>query len=400
MYQLIVLGLGIVLAAFSGKALASERSDKGGANNGVIQLAQLQLNFGVPDGLVFRTLRQHGFTDIEIFSRKLTKVRATACKNGRKFKVEISVDGQIRSQTPVGDCRKRIDEASARIILQKRGYRKILLERTDGGFLGTACTARNRFRIIVDDFGGFRQLGAVGRCDQRAPKPVVRDRLLALGYTRINFIDRALPAYVVHACLDAMKVELRLTNDGNIHNVQRIGQCEPPIDPARIADVLGSAGLTRVVVTDDQLPRYQAQACRGTVRVEVALDRYGTIHGERAIGQCPGRLTRDQLAMRLRSEGYRNIKFVDGVTQAHLVEVCDDKQRYQISFTLYGDTQYERVLGPCRSPRIRKIISDMEERGMSRVNIFAEGCRKGKRIRLELDRYGSTLNARRIGNCR
>jgi len=373
-----------------------------GGGNQPVRMAQLQLSFGVPDEVVYRALTRQGFTEIEIFSRKLTKARAKACKNGKRYKVEVSPSGRIRSQTPFGgDCRSRIDAARAHAILGKRGYRNITLDVTpQDAFTGTACAKGKRYQIAMDPYGKVAKPIPLGRCNQLFPPKEIAAMLRAQGYNRISFVNERPPSYVARACFELTRLELFLTGNGKIWRQQPIGRCDPPINPRRIADVLQRQGFTRVAVIDDVLPRYVARACRSNRRIEVALNRFGEIRGERDIGACAAPLTRDQLTAKLRDEGFRRIRFIEGTVDSFLVEACHSGKRLQINFSLYGETQHERELGPCKTPRIDAIVSDIENKGLSKVRIFAEGCRRGNRVRLELDRFGTPVGAKRIGQCR
>ncbi len=392
----------VAVALFAGSACADQPGVTRTTDETPLHLAQLQIDFGVPDELVYRTLTRLGFTEIEVFSRKMTKSRATACKNGERFKVELSPSGRIRSQVPFGgNCRRLIDAATAHAILGRKGYRNIALEMTpQGGFAGTACADRKRYRVSVGPFGKVDQLAPLGRCNQLFPPGEVAAMLRAQGYNRISFVNERPPAYVARACRRLARVELYLTGNGKIWREQPIGRCDPPIDPRRIAGLLSYKGFTRVAVIDDVLPRYVARACRGNRRIEVVLNRFGEIRNQHEIGPCAAPLTRGQLAEKLRSEGFKRIRFIEGTVNAFQVEACHEGKRLRISFTLYGETEFERELGPCKSPRIDAVVSEIEGRGFSRVKIFAEGCRRGNRVQLELDRFGSTVNATRIGRCR
>ncbi|MGI9384646.1 MAG: hypothetical protein ACR2PO_15955, partial [Methyloligellaceae bacterium] len=196
------------------------------------------------------------------------------------------------------------------------------------------------------------------------------------------------------------RVQLVIVGSGRILREERIGNCAPPIDPRRIAEVVARQGFTRVRVTDDVLPRYGAEGCRKGVRVKIALNRFGEIRGQREIGRCPSALTREQLAEKLRAEGFKRIRFVEGAGDGHVVEACQGEQRLRINFSPYGETEFDRVLGPCKSPRIGKLLDDFKERGATNATLYIEGCRKGRRIQVEYDRFGTALNARRVGRCK
>ena len=309
-----------------------------GTNSQPMRLAQLQFSFGVPDEIVYRSLTRQGFTEIEIFSRKLTKARAKACKNGKIYKVEVAPDGRIRSQTPFGgECRQQVSADKARAILKKRGFRNITLEQTPrGAYQGTACLKSKRYQVAVNLYGKVAKPNQIGRCNQLLPPKEIATMLRAQGYNRINFVNKRPPNYVAEACFERTRVELVLTGNGKIWRDRPIGRCDPAINPRRIADVLRDKGFTRVAVLDDQLPHYVARGCRKNRRIEVVLNRFGDIRDQREIGQCAGRMNRDQLAKKLREDGFRRIRFIDGTVDSFLVEACYEGKRFQINVSQYG----------------------------------------------------------------
>lgn len=367
------------------------------------KLAQLEfrLNFGVPDAVVLRSLHREGYHDITITKRNLTKARANACKNGLLYDVEIASSGRIRRANEIGKCQRRIDHAEADGILNKRGYREIVLEALpDGSYAGTACLGSKRFRMAINPFGNIQQMEVVGYCQNVFSPDEIAERLRAQGYNRIRFSSDRPPVYSAVACRRLTKVELLLSPRGNIRQEQQIGRCDPPINPARIIDILEAHGFNRVRITDDVLPHYAAEACRNNSRVLIGLNRFGEIRNEQQVGQCLPPLNRKQLLRKLEHEGFKGIRFIDGISNGYLVEACQGNTRFRINFSRYGETEFEREIGPCRSPRIGKIIRDMESNGLSGVKIYAEGCRRGQRVKIELDRFGRTVNARRVGRCR
>ena len=394
------LGIGFGAATPLQAGPATLDGPAAGAAAGEVRLAQLRLEFGVSDATVLRSLRRDGYTEIEIFYRGMTKARVRACKNGVRYQMEVSPNGRIKAAGKIGNCRVRITLGEARDILRKRGYREINLEQTpDGAYRGAACRGRDRLRMSVGAFGEVRELQPLGQCRRLLTRPEVAARLRSRGYNRIDFADRPPPPFVAKACRKLDRVRLVIVGNGRIQREERIGDCAPPIDPRRIAQVLERKGFTRVRVTDDVLPRYGAEACRKGVRFEITLNRFGDIRDRREVGRCPTALTRQQLAEKLRAEGFKRIRFVESTASGHVVEACQGEQRLRIEFSPYGETLFDRVLGPCKSPRIGKLIDDFKERGVSGVTLYLEGCRNGRRVQVEFDRFGTALNARRLGRC-
>lgn len=367
-----------------------------------IELAQLQLNLGGgSDANILRTLGRAGYTEIEIFYRGLTKSRVRACRGADRLQMEVAPNGRVKSSAKIGECRSRINMARARDILRNKGYREILLEDTGrGGYRGTACLKNRRMDMAVGYFGKVREIGQLGRCRQILSRKEVAQRLRSNGYDRIKVAkDSPPPPFFVEACKGQNRVDLVVVGNGRVQRERRIGRCEPPIKPNQIAGVLQKQGFTRVRVTDDVLPRYGAQACRGDDRIELVLNRFGEVRDERKIGQCPRPLTRDQLVRQLTDEGFRRISVKDDPGRGFVVEACLAEERVRINISPYGETSSEKVLGPCKSPRIGKVLRDFKQQGLNRAKIFVEGCRRGQRVKIELDSFGDKVRSRRIGRC-
>ncbi|MGI9385589.1 MAG: hypothetical protein ACR2PO_20750, partial [Methyloligellaceae bacterium] len=218
--------------------------------SGSFRVAQLQLEFGVSDANVMRALRRDGYSEIEIYYRGMTKARVRACRNGTRYQMEVAPSGRVKSAGKIGVCRVRITLAEARNILQKKGYGEIHLEQTpDGAYRGAACRGRTRLQVGVGPFGGVRELQQLGQCRHLLTRPEVATRLRRQGYDRIAFSDKPPPPFVAKACRKLERVQLVIVGSGRILREERIGNCAPPIDPRRIAEVVARQGFTRVRVT-------------------------------------------------------------------------------------------------------------------------------------------------------
>lgn len=368
-----------------------------------IRLAQIQLNFGGgSDAAILRSLRRNGYSEIEIYYRGLTKSRVRACRVGERFQMEVTPNGRVKNSSKIGECRSRITLDQARDKLRNKGYRKIFLEGNGhGGFRGTACMRNRRMDMIVGPFGKIREVGQLGRCQQILTRKEVAQRLRAKGYNRIKIAkDTPPPPFFAEACKNLNRVDLTIVGNGRIMRERRVGRCEPPINPNQIAAVLERQGFSRVRVTDDVLPGYGATACRGNDRFELVLNRFGVIRDQRRIGECPKPLTREQVVKLLREEGFTRIAIQQDSRRGFIVEGCLSKERLRIALSPFGKTLSEKVVGRCQSPRIGKILRDYEKRGFSRTRVFIEGCRKGRRIRIELNDFGDQVARRQIGRCR
>ncbi len=360
----------------------------------------LQIQLGVSDGMILSVLSRNGYSDIRITKKKLTKANAEACKNGTRFKVEISFDGRIRKAKRIGDCRPVINADIARNILRNKGFRKIQLSPDGAGFIAAACRKNRRFRVRLDQFGDIAGKKVLGRCGGSLTQYDIAAILRTQGYSRIQAKRVPRGNFSVQACRGDNRFEMLVGDDGAVLRERRIGRCDPPIHPATIPAVLARYGFTRIDVIDRKLPRYVAHACRGTQRLEISMNRFGEIADEKSIGRCDPPLSAAALEDRLRGIGYDTVRIVRDDASGFVAEVCEEGARFQLQLTRHGETLSEKRVGDCSSRRVRKILKQLEKQGVRDARLYVDGCRKNKRVRIMLDQYGSVVRRSVIGPCR
>ncbi|GBE42575.1 hypothetical protein BMS3Bbin10_00637 [bacterium BMS3Bbin10] len=366
----------------------------------VVRVQEFQIQLGLSDGLIFSALSRRGYSDIRITKRKLTKARAEACRNGKKYKIQIGFDGGIRKVVEIGSCRPAINAETARRILRQKGFRKIQLGPDGAGFIAAACRNNRRFRVSLDQFGDIRGEKLLGRCGNILTKYDVAALLRAQGYSRVRAERGRRGRFSVQACRRDEAVVLEVGNDGAILGERRVGRCDPPIHPATIPALLARYGFTRIEIIDRRLPRYIAQACRDTQRLEISMNRFGEIVGERSIGRCEPPLSAAGLKVILRDAGYDGVRIIKDRPGGFTAEVCEEGARFRLELTRYGETLSEQRLGDCPSRRVRKILKQFERQGVTGATMYVEGCRKKKRVRIELDQHGTPVRRNVIGRCR
>jgi len=369
-------------------------------NESLVLQAQFRIEFGVSDGVILGSLSRQGYSDIRITKQKLTKARAEACKNGIRYDVEVAFDGRIRRANEIGKCRANINHEAAREILRKKGFRQIQLRPDGAGFVAAACRGKRRFRVFLDQFGDIRREKVLGRCGGILTEYDIAALLRAQGFSRVRTKRERQGNFSVKACRYDDQVALLVGRDGVILRERRIGKCDPPIHPATIPALLARYGFTRIDIIDRQLPRYVAHACRDAQRFEVSMNRFGEIIDERQIGRCELPLSAADLVVKLRDAGYGQIRIVEDKASGFVAEVCVGGSLLRLELTKYGETISERRLGDCPSRRVRKILRQFEKNGMTGATIFVEGCRKGKKLRIELDKFGAIVRRNVIGRCR
>ncbi len=366
-----------------------------------LQLAQFKLILGTSDKRIRRTMRDNGYTEVEIKHRGLTKALADGCKNGARFRVEIRPSGRIRSADKIGDCRPPISIGDARERIRDRGYRRIEIEeRGDVPFVATGCRRGSRYAINVNRYGDVDVGKKLGSCGRRLSQDDMRVRLRKEGYDRIEFlVDRSGRRTLAEACRKGGRFELVLNRRGRIVDEKRIGRCASPIRPRDLVAHLEGLGYDRVDVTDRQLPRYQADACRGTTRFELVVGRYGKVRRETRVGRCPPPIDERGLRRLMTRNGFSKIQLVSTNTNEYSTIACQKNNRMSVRFSRYGEVIDQKRLGSCVSPRIEQIIDKLSANGVTKSTIHIEGCRGRNRVRFTYNEYGEQLDRERIGRC-
>jgi len=371
------------------------------ANERIVVPAQFSIQFGASDSKIRRNLRRAGYTEIQITGRQLARATAEACKAGVRYRIQIRSSGAIRRANEIGRCQQIITIEQAERILEQDGYKRInITENGNIPYIAIACREGERIRIRMNKFGEITGRRTLGEC-QRALRPDdIRAKLREDGYDRIRFTDRQLPRYIAEACRNGRHLELTINRRGVIRNRKRIGRCDPPIRARDIAELLGERGLDRIEVIKDRPPRYVVEACREQKRVEVTLGKYGKILREYRIGSCRPPLTRADLLVEMRKSGYRKVKFNTIPGSDYETEACRERKRVLTRWTNYGEAINERERGRCVSPRLEDITGRFSDRGLKKVRLYVEGCRRGRKIRILIDEFtGDRLGRERVGRC-
>ena len=371
--------------------------------------AQLKLPFGMSSKKVRSLLGRDGYKDIVITYIGIIDAKADACRNGVRYRIKVRANGSYAYRNEIGKCKTAIQAADVRGLIRQEGFRRIDIQ-DDGKipYLATACRQGDRFDLEVSEYGDVTVKGRVGRCRVKSISPQdLRAALRKDGYNRIKFVANNRRNYIIEACRNGRRLRLNVSNNrrGNINDRQRIGRCAPQIRARDITKLLRQAGLNRIDVIDDRLPRYRAEACNGTNRIRIALNRWGERVDERKIGQCRPPATVASLTEDLRNNArrFKGISVREGRRYPFIATVCDNGQRHELYFSRYGRIEGKKDIGRCDSPRVSAILERLRDRGFRSddFNVYVEGCRRsGRRVRIQFDEYGNEVGRKRIGRCR
>ena len=350
---------------------------------------------------LINALRQQGYSQIKITKQTFSKVNFEACQDGIRYQVKMTSVGRVRSKTKIGECRRPgLSVEQVRRRLREEGYNRIKFTDSElPRYVAEACRRDRRVELVLSRRGEIRDSRRIGRC---APPIDPRDIARVLrdrGYSQIKVTDNQLPRYAAEACRKGQRYEVRMNRFGEIRDERRIGACRRPINPDQIARILRDKGFNRIKIVDDQLPRYLAEACRANDRMEVTLNRFGDIVDQLRLSACRPALNAKQFLEVLRDRGYRRIRYRGQDGTDYLVRACYQNKRYRARFSQYGEVLTRRNAGPCVSSTLDALANRMRKRGMERVSFFVEGCRDGWRYRTRVDAFGDPIERERLGRC-
>ncbi len=366
------------------------------------RMAQLKLSIGLSKDDASQLLFQNGYSEIQVTRETFKNVHAEACLRGLRYRVKVRrLSGKVIRGDQIGRCRPTVDAQQVAAILRRQGLDKISVAPiSQGRFIAKACDFDLRVRLDVDPFGEVLQRTVTGRC-QRGPNIAeIRQQLRQDGFTEIRIVNKNQRRLVAEACFEGDKYRLRLSADGRIQRRTVIGACARPIGPRNIAERLRDLGYRQIKVIDNQLPVYQAEACRQNSLIRVRMNRFGEVISTTRLGQCSPPLTRQQVVAMLQQRGANRVEIISSNNRGFRASACYRLERREYRIDPYGTILNRTVVGRCpQAPRLNSVLKDFRSRGIRDLRILVEGCRNGRRLQIELNQYGDEINRQRIGRC-
>lgn len=359
--------------------------------------AQLNIQIGGSEAEFKARLAQAGYDRITTVKLGLSESKFDACLGDKRYRIQFKWTGQTKRKV-IGNCRSAITQKEVRQLLRERGYRRISIEDRAGKYLAVGCLDDIRYRVEVNDFGDITRERRIGNCQQELSPADISAKLEEEGYDRVFFIDRQLPRYVAEACKNTDRVELVMNRFGEIAENRRIGKCRSAIKPTEIVALLEEKGYRRVKVIDDKLPRYMAQGCKDGRRIEVTVNRWGEVSNEVLIGQCNRAYTEDEIVASMKENGFKNISITTD-RRRYVTRGCKDNRLNEIILTRFGELISRKDLGSCEAPRINDLAETLRGRGLSKLEFFVEACRGNRKIRIRFDEFANRTGREVIGNC-
>lgn len=368
----------------------------------VYQMAQLNLSLGLSERDARRVLTKNGYREIRITRTSFKNVHAEACLDGDRFKIKVRrLSGEIVRGEFIGKCRRTYDAQGIAAQLRKQGLDRINVSAAgQGNFIASACDYKLRVRLKIDPYGDVLHRAVKGRCQRGLNVAEIQRQLQEDGFTRIQMVKKNQGRLVVEACFEEDKVRLRLGPNGHIRQHDYIGTCARPISSRNIAKRLVELGYRQIKIIDSDIPIFKAEACKQKSLVAIRMNRYGEVISTSRLGRCLPPLSSRQIVQMLKRRGAHRIKILSQDTRGFSAAACYKLERRQYKIDLYGAILDRKVIGKClQAPRLSSLLKEYRSRGMKDLRFFIEACRRGRRLQIELDRFGDEISTRRIGRC-
>ena len=359
--------------------------------------AQLNIQIGGSEAEFRQWLAREGYDRIDTNKVGLSSSSFDACKGDKRYRVKFEWTGKVDRKV-IGNCRNVLDEAAIRRQLQQAGYRSITIEDRAGKFLAIGCRNGDRYRVEVNYYGDVGRERRIGECrDELSPQDITA-RLEEQGFNRITFTDRQLPRYVVEACSGSNRMELVIDRFGEIAASTRIGNCRAAMDTAAIMARLREEGFSDIAIIDSRLPRYVASACHGADRYEITLNRWGEITDRVRTGRCRTEFNAAEIEEGMRESGYANITVVEE-NDRFITRGCQEGRHRHVVLARNGKLIEQRELGRCNGLEVNRLGDILRQRGLTRLQFLAEGCEGNQRVRILFDEFANRISTQTVGRC-
>ncbi len=361
--------------------------------------AQITFTLGLSETKVARVLHRKGFSDIEFYDPGMTTIRARACRDGKRYRMKVTIRMSINGLTEIGQCDGGLNAKQIKNTLNNDGYRRIFVEDAGDGYVAVVCKRGKQFRLNVGRNGKIENRIRTGDCREEMDAVSIVAMLRAQGFNRIKMVDEQLPKYIVDVCKGQKQLRLSMNRFGKIRNSQQVGKCDPPIDSTRIFAIVQDLGYNRVEIVDDSLPIYVANGCQDGNRVKITLNRWGEVVSQNHIGDCRQAITQDQITQKLKDNGFKRVHASTDNLGRFDINACLDGKRKKILLSRYGELIEEQDEGPCQTRSLVQIRDAIANRGGRKIRFYAETCRKGRKLRILLNDFGERIGRERLGAC-
>lgn len=361
--------------------------------------AQFSIQLGGDEGQLHALLTSRGYDRIETVKLSITHSRFNACKGLNRYHLDIKWTGVIDKKI-IGKCRTLVNIDSVTKSLENRGYKRINVQISKGQYTAIACARGNRYRININVVGDIKSESRIGKCENKLNSSDLITMLRAQNYNRIEFTDLNPPRYKATACIGRTKYQLTLNQFGDIRRRKDIGNCRSRIKSKDIAKTLEKSGFTQIQVIDKKPPNYRAFACKDDRRLKVTLNKYGQITDEIFQGYCEKPYSADEIREAMLDQGYTKINITKNKNNTFTARGCIQGRLTDVELTQYGKFISRKDRGSCNTIRVNELANILRKRGLKNLEFSVVGCRKGKLEKIIFDEYANRIDTEILGKCR
>lgn len=361
--------------------------------------AQLTIQLGGDEGQLHALLTSRGYDRIETVKLRITHSRFNACKDGNRYHLDIKWTGVIDKKI-TGKCRSQVTIDTIAKKLEKRGYQRVNVQQSQGQYTAIACARGNRYRINISVVGDIKNESRIGRCNNRLNSSDFITKLQAQNYNRIEFTDLNPPRIRATACKGRTKYKLTMNQFGEIRRRHEIGNCRSHINGKDIVKTLKDNGFTQIQVIDKKPPNYRAFACKEDRRLKVTLNKYGQVTDEIYEGYCEKPYSANEIREAMLDQGYTKINIIKNKDKTFTARGCIQGRLTDVELTQYGKFISRKDRGSCNTIRVNELADILRKRGLKNLEFSVVGCRKGKLEKIIFDEYANRIDTDYMGKCR
>ena len=198
-----------------------------------------------------------------------------------------------------------------------------------------------------------------------------------------------------------------------------------------VGTALQRAGYGEFRITERELARTVVETCRNDRKFRVSVDLLGRVKRKEDMGACDiGRvaqretLTAPRLNRRLTRAGFTDVEARPMAGGRFVADACRDGRRMRMRFEATGERIDQNVVGRCRNGRLvagsrpaapaeraalnpREVRGKLRQEGYSNIRFtdrelpryVAQACRGGKKLELQMNRFGEVGVQRGLGPC-
>lgn len=301
-------------------------------------------------------------------------------------------------------------------VLRANGYSNPRITKRDLTIIRTeACKGTEKFQVKVSILGRITSVRKIGTCEASPAAPGSRftsaEAVRALqrdGYTNVE-ARRNGSRIVAIGCRNSNRYQLTFARTGQLTNRIIMGRCtNPGLSQRQMTDLLRDRGYRRIEVINKQPPNYVAEACREAARVRLGLNAQGAIRSERIIGKCQQPIDPANIVKILEQQGFTRVVVIERRRPPYIARGCRRSDRFEVEINRYGSVRNQKRIGSCAAAiNPANLATMLGKQGYNRIRVLrgsrapylVEACRERDLLELTIDRFGKIDSENRVGRC-